>query len=241
MIELVPAIDVIEGRLVRLTKGDYDTCKIYSENPLDTAKMFEDYGFTRLHMVDLDGAKSHKIVNLPVLETIATQTNLTIDFGGGIKSRKDLVSAFNAGASMVTIGSIAAQQPETTLIWLSEFSADNLILGADALNGKIHANGWKEESDLEVLPFIKSYMQKGFKRVLCTDISKDGMLEGTSLDLYRQIMQECPTCFLTASGGVSSMDDIEKLSEAGIPSVVFGKAIYEGRIDLKELSKKYLQ
>ncbi len=237
MIELIPAIDLIDGQCVRLTKGDYTTRKTYNEDPVAVAREFESYGFKRLHVVDLDGARSKHVVNHKVLERIAASTSgLVIDFGGGIKSDEDLRIAFDSGASLVTVGSIAATQPEMFIGWLQEYGADRLILGADVKDGRISINGWKEESTQELLPFLDLFIQKGTRHVLCTDISKDGMLQGPATPLYRKIMARYPECRLIASGGVSGMQDIIALDEAGIPAVVFGKAIYEGRISLKELA-----
>ncbi len=237
MIELIPAIDLIDGQCVRLTKGDYSTRKTYNEDPVAVAREFESYGFKRLHVVDLDGARSKHVVNHKVLERIAASTSgLVIDFGGGIKSDEDLRIAFDSGASLVTVGSIAATQPEMFIGWLQEYGADRLILGADVKDGRISINGWKEESTQELLPFLDLFIQKGTRHVLCTDISKDGMLQGPATPLYRKIMARYPECRLIASGGVSGMQDIIALDEAGIPAVVFGKAIYEGRISLKELA-----
>lgn len=235
MIELIPAIDLIDGKCVRLTKGDYNQKKIYNENPVEIAKGFEEMGFQRLHVVDLDGARSKHIVNVDVLRAITTETHLTVDFGGGIKSEDDIEKAFSNGASMVTIGSIAVTQPELFLKWLDQYGADKLILGADVKNGMISINGWKEDSAEQLLPFLKKYIDHGVKNVLCTEISKDGTLEGPALSLYREIMAAYPQLHLIASGGVSSNEDIIALEQAGIPAVVFGKAFYEGRINIPEL------
>ena len=235
MIELIPAIDIIDGKCVRLTKGDYDKKKIYNENPLEVAREFERLGFKRLHVVDLDGAKSNHIVNVHVLEAITQATNLTVDFGGGIKTQADIEKAFQAGASMVTVGSIAVTEPELFYIWLEKYGAERMILGADARNGMISINGWKEDSEEALLPFLKRYVDKGVKNVLCTDISKDGTLQGPAVGLYKEVMKTYPGLHLIASGGVSSNDDILELEQAGIPAVVFGKAFYEGKIDIKKL------
>ena len=199
------------------------------------AKEFEALGFQRLHVVDLDGAKSKHIVNSPVLRRITTETSLTVDFGGGIKTDDDIEKAFEAGAAMVTVGSIAVTQPDLFLNWLDKYGAERMILGADVRNGKISINGWKEDSAEDLLPFLKKYIDHGVKTVLCTEISKDGTLQGPAIGLYKQVMDEYPQLHLIASGGVSSIDDIKALDEAGIPAVVFGKAIYEGKINLKEL------
>lgn len=235
MIELIPAIDIIDGKCVRLTKGDYDQKKVYNDDPVEVAKQFESLGFRRLHVVDLDGAKSKHIVNVDVLKAITSATNLIVDFGGGIKTDNDIELAFANGASLVTIGSIAVTQPELFASWLEKYRADRIILGADVRNGKISINGWKEDSAEDLLPFLKYYINKGVINVLCTEISKDGMLEGPATDLYKEVMAEYPNLNLIASGGISSNEDIKELNRHGIPSVVFGKAIYEGKIDMKEL------
>lgn len=240
MIEIIPAIDIIEGKCVRLTKGDYNTQKIYNENPLEVAKAFEQAGIKRLHMVDLDGAKSQHIINYKVLESVASHTDLTIDFGGGIKSDEDVRIAFENGASMITVGSVAVKQPDLFNEWLNTYSANRIILGADVKDGCISINGWKEESTHRLSDFLTFYTQKGITKVLCTDISKDGMLQGPAIPLYQSIMKQFPSMHLIASGGVSSIDDIDALHNAGIPAVVFGKAIYEGRIKLNQLLK-YIQ
>ena len=233
-IELIPAIDIISGQCVRLTKGDYDQKTVYGK-PLDMAKEFEQIGFERLHVVDLDGAKTRHIVNDKVLSEITAATKLTVDFGGGIKTHQDIEAAFNAGAKMVTIGSIAVTEPKLFTWWLQKYGPDRVILGADVRNGKISINGWKEDSEEDLLPFLKKYVDAGVKNVLCTEISKDGTLAGPAIDLYREVLNAYPELYLIASGGVSSIDDIRALDKAGIPAVVFGKAIYEGRIDLEDL------
>ena len=237
MIELIPAIDIINGQCVRLTKGDYDQKKVYNDDPAAVAKEFEQLGFQRLHIVDLDGAKSKHIVNDAVLRSITTETKLIVDFGGGIKTEKDIEKAFEAGASMVTVGSIAVTKPALFIQWLEKYGADKMILGADVRNGMISINGWKEDSEEELLPFLKKYIDAGVKNVLCTEISKDGTLQGPAVTLYKEVMKAYPQLHLIASGGVSQKEDIEELEREGIPAVVFGKAIYEGRIDLKELLK----
>ena len=234
MIELIPAIDIIEGQCVRLTKGDYDQKTVYG-NPLEMAQEFERIGFRRLHMVDLDGAKSKHIVNDEVLKRITKATNLIVDFGGGIKTDEDIRKAFDNGASMVTVGSIAVTQPELFLSWVEQYGAERLILGADVRNGKISINGWKEDSTEDLLPFLRRYIDAGVRNVLCTEISKDGTLQGPAIELYQRVMKEYPELQLIASGGVSSIEDINSLDAAGIPAVVFGKAIYEGKINLQEL------
>ena len=235
MIELIPAIDIIGGQCVRLTKGDYDQKTVYRDSPAEVAKEFEDLGFKRLHVVDLDGAKSKHIVNDAVLKSITTETNLIVDFGGGIKTDEDIEKAFASGASMVTVGSIAVTHPELFMGWLEKYGAERMILGADVRHGKISINGWKEDSEEDLLPFLKKYIDAGVRNVLCTEISKDGTLSGPAIDLYKEIMAAYPELHLIASGGVSSIDDIKALDKAGIPSVVFGKAIYEGKINLNEL------
>jgi phosphoribosylformimino-5-aminoimidazole carboxamide ribotide isomerase len=235
MIELIPAIDIIGGQCVRLTKGDYDQKTVYRDSPAEVAKEFEDLGFKRLHVVDLDGAKSKHIVNDAVLKSITTETNLIVDFGGGIKTDEDIEKAFASGASMVTVGSIAVTHPELFMGWLEKYGAERMILGADVRHGKISINGWKEDSEEDLLPFLKKYIDAGVRNVLCTEISKDGTLSGPAIDLYKEIMAAYPELHLIASGGVSSIDDIQALDKAGIPSVVFGKAIYEGKINLNEL------
>ena len=235
MIELIPAIDIIDAKCVRLTKGDYDQKKVYNENPVEVAKEFERIGFKRLHVVDLDGAKAKHIVNEAVLRGIAYETNLTVDFGGGIKSEDDLQKAFEAGAKMVTLGSIAVTDKDFTCRCIERFGAEKIVLGADVRNGKISINGWKEDSSDDLMPFLEFYVNKGIKNVLCTEISKDGTLAGPAIELYKAIMAKFPDIHLIASGGVSSNEDIEALDEAGIPAVVFGKAFYEGRIDISKL------
>ena len=237
MIELIPAIDIIEGKCVRLTKGDYDTKKVYGD-PLDMAMQFEDMGMKRLHVVDLDGAKSKHVVNIATLQAITSKTRLTVDFGGGVKTDEDLEKAYEAGASLVTAGSIAITDPDRYLGWLDKYGADRLILGADVRNGRVSINGWKEDSDVQLEDFLERYMAAGTRNVLCTEISKDGTLAGPAIDLYRSIMARYPDCHLIASGGVGSTEDILALDQAGIPAVVFGKAFYEGRIDLASLGVK---
>lgn len=236
-IELIPAIDIINGQCVRLTKGDYAAKTVYSDSPVEIAKNFEQLGFKRLHVVDLDGAKSKHIVNSAVLKAITTETKLIVDFGGGIKTDEDIEQAFECGASMVTVGSIAVSNPTLFQSWLNRYGADRMILGADVRNGFISINGWKEDSKESLLPFLKKYVDMGVKRVLCTEISKDGTLAGPAVQLYKDVMESYPELQLIASGGVSSINDIVTLQANGIPAVVFGKAIYEGRIDLKELQE----
>jgi len=235
MIELIPAIDLIDGKCVRLTQGDYDSKKIYNEDPLEVAKVFEDNGIRRLHVVDLDGAREGRIINYRVLERLATRTSLVIDFGGGLKSDYDLEIAFNSGAAMITGGSIAVKEPERFVSWIKQYGSRRIILGADVKNRKIAINGWQSTTEQELIPFIESYYQQGIRTVICTDISRDGMLQGPATDLYREIREALPEIYLIASGGVSSVKDIEELETAGIPAVIFGKAIYEGKIQLKDL------
>ena len=232
---IIPAIDIIDGKCVRLSKGDYDTKIIYNENPLEVAKSFESHGIEYLHLVDLDGAKSSKIVNYKILEQIATQTSLKIDFGGGLKSDADLKIAFESGANQITGGSIAVKNREIFQKWISEYGSDKIILGADAKDEKVAVSGWLEDSDEELIPFIKDYMKKRIEYVICTDIAKDGMLEGPSFDLYAKILAEAEGIKLIASGGISTFDELPKLAELGCEGTIIGKAIYEGRITLKQL------
>lgn len=239
--ELIPAIDIIEGRCVRLTKGDYATEKVYSHDPVLVAQEMEMLGFKRLHVVDLDGARSKHVVNLDVLQRITTETQLIVDFGGGVKSDNDLEAVLEAGAEMVTVGSIAVTEPERVQQWLTTYGTEHIVLGADVRDGFISINGWKKESTLTLMSFLDHYMHLGVRHVLCTDISRDGMLQGPSILLYREIMQAHPDCQLIASGGVSCIEDIRQLNEAGVPAVVFGKAIYEGRIDLQQLLNEFPQ
>ena len=233
----IPAIDLIEGKCVRLTQGDYATSHVYAEDPVDMARRFEDMGFTRLHLVDLDGAKSRHVVNDHVLKAITRATKLIVDFGGGVKTDDDMSRVLDAGAEMVTCGSIAVTQPDTVLGWMERYGAEHLILGADVKDGKISINGWQEDSAYELMPFLQRYLDAGMMHVLCTDISRDGMLQGPATTLYGSIMQAFPHCRLIASGGVSCIEDILQLDKAGVPAVVFGKAIYEGKINMKELAE----
>jgi len=233
---IIPAIDIIDGKCVRLTKGDYSTKKIYNENPLEVAKEFEANGIQYLHIVDLDGAKSNNIVNHKILESIAAKTNLQIDFGGGIKTNEAVQLAFDCGAKQITGGSIAVSNPEIFSGWISKYGADKIILGADCNNRKIATNGWLKESEIDVIDFIDSYQKKGIQHVICTDISKDGMLQGASNELYLEIMKATGIS-LIASGGVSCMNDLYQLKELGCEGVILGKAIYEGNITLKELQQ----
>lgn len=234
-IELIPAIDIIDGKCVRLSQGDYGRRKEYNERPLEVAKRLEGAGIRRLHVVDLDGAASSHIVNYRSLEKIASHTSLIVDFGGGLKTDDDLRIAFECGASMITGGSIAVKDPETFCRWLQTYGTERIILGADAKEKKVAVSGWKENSDLELLPFISDYVEKGISKVICTDISKDGMLQGPAVELYQEILEQHPTLHLIASGGVGSSDDIRRLQDAGVPAVIFGKAMYEGHITLEEL------
>ena len=241
---IIPAIDIIDGKCVRLSKGDYNTKKIYNERPLEVAKEFEQAGIKFLHLVDLDGAKASKIINYKVLESIASKTSLLIDFGGGIKSDEDVKIAFNSGANQITGGSIAVKNPILFNEWVANYGADKIILGADANNGKIATNGWLEESNQDIVPFIQNYQEKGIEYVISTDIEKDGMLSGPSFELYQKILKECVISYgvekshklkLIASGGISTFDEIPKLAEMGCEGVIIGKAIYENRISLKQL------
>ncbi len=233
---IIPAIDIIDGKCVRLSQGDYTTKKIYNENPLEVAKEFEEFGIEYLHLVDLDGAKSSQIINYKTLELIATKTNLKIDFGGGIKSNEDIRIAFESGANQITGGSIAVQNSTLFNEWISEYGCEKIILGADAKDRKIATHGWLESSELDVIEFIKEYYTKGIDYVICTDIAKDGMLQGTSNELYQEILANA-NVKLIASGGVSSIDDLVKVRELGCEGAILGKAIYEGKIELKELAQ----
>lgn len=235
MIEIIPAIDIIDGKCVRLSQGDYGQKIIYNENPLEVAKMFEDAGLKRLHLVDLDGARAHHIVNQSVLQRIATQTGLIVDFGGGLKSDEDLKIAFESGASMVTGGSIAVKSPETFMKWIGKYGAEKIILGADAMHEMIAVTGWLESTGTSIFSFIKDWHSKGITKIISTDISRDGMLQGAATDLYKRILLSVPGTYLIASGGVSSMADILELQDAGIPAVITGKAIYEGRVTMDEI------
>lgn len=237
---IIPAIDIIDGKCVRLTKGDYTTKKIYDEKPLEVAKRFEDHGIKFLHLVDLDGAKSKQIVNYKVLEQIAARTKLTVDFGGGLKGSEDVRIAFECGATQVTGGSIAVKKPATFLSWIAQYGSDKIILGADALNEKVAISGWLEESNRELIPFIEEYQREGLQYVICTDISKDGMLNGPAISLYERILKHSKSIAkkpirLIASGGVTSMDDLPKLAAIGCEGAIIGKALYEEKITLKQL------
>ena len=234
-IKIIPAIDIIGGKCVRLTQGNYDQKKVYGESPVEVAKQFEGAGMSRLHVVDLDGAKQKKIINHKVLEKIASQTSLFIDFGGGLRSNEDLKIAFESGACQVTGGSIAVKEPSTFEKWIHHFGPDKIILGSDVKDKKVAINGWEEATHLDLIPFLKEYVKKGIQYTICTDVSKDGLLQGTATDLYQEIKTTLPNLRLIASGGVSSMEDIHALRNIGIYGVIVGKAIYEGRITLSEL------
>lgn len=234
---IIPAIDIIDGKCVRLSKGDYTTQKIYNEKPLEVAKQFEAHGITHLHLVDLDGAKSSKIVNYKVLEQIASKTTLRIDFGGGLKSDEDLRIAFENGAQQITGGSIAVKNPEQFKKWLQQYGAAKIILGADAHHEKVAISGWTEDSNLELLPFINNYIAEGIEYVICTDIAKDGMLEGPSFNLYQKIINDQPSIKLIASGGITTYDDLPRLAAMGCEGTIIGKAIYEGKISLAQIAQ----
>lgn len=234
---IIPAIDIIEGKCVRLTKGDYTTQKTYNENPLEVAKQFEAHGIEFLHLVDLDGAKSNQIINYKILEQIAGKTSLKIDFGGGLKSDADARIAFECGANQITGGSIAVENPELFLSWIQKYGSAKTILGADVLNGKIATHGWLKESKQSLFPFLQQYIDKGIIYTICTDISKDGMLQGPSFELYKTILAHTPQLKLIASGGISSFEELPKLMELGCEGAIIGKAIYEGRILLQQIEK----
>lgn len=231
--KIIPAIDIIDGKCVRLTQGDYDQKKVYNDNPLEVAKEFEAAGITNLHLVDLDGAKASRIIHYKVLEKIASHTNLKIDFGGGLKSNEDLKIAFSSGANQITGGTIAVKNQELFLSWVEKYGSEKIILGADVKNEKIATNGWQEESDIELFDFLKKYLETGIEYVICTDISKDGLLQGSAVDLYKKIKTQFPKIKLIASGGVVSIDELEKLKSLEMYGAIVGKAIYEGKIDIK--------
>lgn len=239
MIDLIPAIDLIDGKCVRLSKGDFNTKKIYTNNPVEMAIRFEDEGFRRLHLVDLDGAGEGRLRHLKVLENIAVKTQLTTDFGGGVQDIADVNSIFNAGAALVCIGSMAVKKEEEFIEVLDKFTSERVLLAADARDGKLVISGWKENAEIDLFDFIEIMTGKGVSQILCTDVNKDGMLEGTSVDLYKKIMERFPGLYLIASGGVGGIKDIEKLQKSAIPAVVFGKAYYEGKLKTEEM-KKYL-
>lgn len=235
--KIIPAIDIINGKCVRLTKGDYATQKIYNENPLEVAKQFEERGVEYLHLIDLDGAKAGQIINYKILEKIASNTTLKIDFGGGLKTNKDVEIAFECGANQITGGSVAVKNPILFEEWIKRFGNEKIILGADISNGKIAISGWQEESSEELIPFIKNYQTKGIQSVICTDISKDGMLQGPNFEIYKTILKETKNIKLIASGGISTFDELPKLAELCCYGVIIGKAIYENRISLKQIEK----
>lgn len=234
--KIIPAIDLIDGKCVRLTKGDYATKRVYNEDPVEVAKAFEDSGIRFLHLVDLDGAKSNRIINYPILEKITKATSLQVDFGGGLKSDKDVQIAFESGAAQVTGGSVAAKDRTLFLRWLERYGSEKIILGADCSNRKIATDGWLNSSELDVLDFIQAYQEQGIRTVISTDIAKDGMLAGPSIELYRAILNRTDVA-LIASGGITTLKDLEELSAIGCSGAIIGKAIYEGRITLKELSR----
>ena len=238
MIEIIPAIDILDGQCVRLSQGDYEQQKVYNKDPLEVAKQFEDYGLHRLHLIDLDGAKANRVINYRVLERIASRTSLIIDFGGGLKSDYDLQIAFDSGAAMVTGGSIAVNNPETFQQWITKFGEKSIILGADCRDNRVAICGWTEDTEEDIFSFIENWRKQGIQKVICTDISKDGMLQGPNVELYKKIREQDSNIHLIASGGISCMEDIDRLEEAGIPGVIIGKAIYEGRIDLRELGRR---
>ena len=235
MIEIIPAIDLIDGKCVRLSQGDFARKIIYNENPLRVAEEFESFGLKRLHIVDLDGAKNGKVTNLNVLETIARETDLTIDFGGGIKTDEDIKSVFDAGAAMASVGSVAVKEPEKFFAWLEKYGSENILLGADVKDKLLAINGWQTATDLEIIPFLESCYAKGVTQVFCTDISKDGLLQGSANELYAEILSGLPQLKLIASGGVSRIEDVHELEKIGCAGVIIGKAIYEGKISLREL------
>jgi phosphoribosylformimino-5-aminoimidazole carboxamide ribotide isomerase len=235
MITIVPAIDIIDGKCVRLSRGEFASRKIYNQNPVEVARSFQDIGIRRLHLVDLDGARAKKVVNWKTLEAIAAQTELVIDFGGGVQTDEDLRTAFESGAAMITAGSIAVKEPQRVLNWLKLFGGEKIILGADVKNGKIAIHGWQEKTERELLQFLGEYMERGITQTICTDVARDGMLNGPAFELYREIKTEYPDLRLTASGGIAGIDDIYRLNDDGIDAVIIGKAIYEGRIQLTEL------
>lgn len=237
MFHIIPAIDIIDGKCVRLSQGDYEQKKIYNENPLEVAKQFEDAGIRRLHLVDLDGAKQKKVVNYNVLEQIVGKTNLTVDFGGGVQTNEDIRAVFDSGAAQVTAGSIAVKNPALVGNWLAEFGSERIILGADAKNGKIAVSGWQETSDIWLADFVTTYVEKGIQYTISTDVAKDGMLAGPNVEMYRTLQAQFPELYIIASGGVSTFDDIKQLAELSIFGVIVGKAIYENRISLKEIER----
>jgi phosphoribosylformimino-5-aminoimidazole carboxamide ribotide isomerase len=238
MIEIIPAIDLIDGRAVRLVQGDFAQKKVYGENPLETARMFEDAGLKRLHIVDLDGARCGRVTNLRILESIAANTALTIDFGGGIKTVEDLKTVFDAGAGMASLGSLAVKEPESFFEFVEKYGPEKILLGADVRDRKLAINGWQTATEIEILGFLKEYFARGVRQVFVTDISRDGLLEGSANELYAEILREIPALKLIASGGVSKLEDIAALEKIGCSGIIVGKAIYEGRIKLEELGRK---
>lgn len=237
MIRIVPAIDLIDGKCVRLTQGDYAQKKVYNEDPLEVARMFEDHGIKYLHLVDLDGARQKHVINHKVLENIASKTNLTIDFGGGIKTETDLELVFNSGAAQATIGSVAITNPELLTAWISKYGQEKIILGADAKDGKIAVSGWMDVTEKDIFEFFEDYRRKHISYVLCTDISRDGMLQGTAIKLYEDLSLRFPDLKIIASGGVTNIEEVDHLDKKGLFAVIIGKAIYEGNITLQSLSK----
>jgi len=235
--EIIPAIDIIEGKCVRLTHGDYSKKTVYNEHPIEVARAFEDAGLKRLHLVDLDGVKAGRVMNWKVLESLATRTSLAIDFGGGLKSAKDVQIVFDSGALLATVGSMAVREEETFTDWLTQYGAERFFLGADVRKEKITVSGWTEQTDLWVYDFIQKYLDKGVSRIFCTDVEKDGALEGPSLELYQSIIEKFPALHFVASGGVRSLEDVQELEQAGCAGVIIGKAIYEGRVRLADLKK----
>lgn len=234
---IIPAIDIIDGKCVRLTQGDYNQKTVYNEHPLEVAKAFEDAGLTRLHLVDLDGAKAGQVRNWKVLETLASKTGMVIDFGGGVKAEKDVQIILDSGAALVTVGSIAVKDETLFVSWLQQFGADTFLLGADVKDEKIAVHGWLETTDVWIYDFIRKYLEHGVQQIFCTDVAKDGALQGPSIELYKNIIREFPALHFIASGGVGHIDDVHQLADAGCSGVIIGKAIYEGRISLHELQK----
>ena len=235
MIRIIPAIDIIEGKCVRLSEGDFDRKKVYDQDPVNVAQRFEEAGVSHLHLVDLDGARQKKIVNWTVLEKIASKTDLQIDFGGGVQSDQDLRTAFDCGAQQITAGSIAVKEESVVLQWLEEYGSEKIILGADSKEGKIAVSGWTEVTVLNLHRFLSKYVDRGIRYAICTDVTKDGLLQGTNLNMYRAIKQKLPHLFLIASGGVTQIDEIESLDRIGVNGVIIGKALYEGQIELNQL------
>jgi len=235
--KIIPAIDIIDGKCVRLEKGDYNRLTVYADDPLEVAKRFEDHGIRYLHLVDLDGARSGKVVNADVLEKIATHTSLHIDFGGGVKSDADIQTVFDSGASQVTAGSMAVKNPEKVIEWLYIYGPEKIILGADVKDGQIAVSGWRESGNVDLWNFLESYYRQGIRHVISTDVSKDGMLQGPAIDMYRRIIERFPRLQVIASGGVTTLEDVEKLRQTGVAGVIIGKAIYENKITLKDLER----